>query len=708
MAPMNPVIRGWIFVLGILASVTASSWGQTGIGPEQARERIAELRAEIAHHDELYFKRATPEISDFAYDQLKRELSELESDFPGVAAGIPSPSSLGDDRSGDWPTSRHIEPMRGLEKTYAEAELRAFDRRIAQQLGKNILGYVIEPKVDGIAINITYENGHLVRAVTRGNGIEGDDITANALTILSLPHDLQLIAPYGLPNPIPELVELRGEIHLTLAEFARINDERAATGEPEFAHPRNLAAGTAKLLDSEAATTRHLDIVFFGLGACQPTTIVPATHGELRELMANWGLPVVTPASMARGGDELWQAVQALQQSRHGLPYPTDGVVVKLDSMAGQRALGATDEAPRWAMAFKFAPDRAETNLLAITIQVGRTGVLTPVAELDPVELAGSTVARASLHNRDAIARLDLRMGDRVFVEKAGGIIPEIVGVKTSQRAADAPAYVFPSSCPACGTAVQQSDDTAAVYCPSAACPAQLIRRLEHFASSECVTIDGLGPALIDVLVSHGWVRNIADIYQLRRTDLMSLGDNVATSTDALLAAIERSKHVELRRLIHGLSIRGVGAVTARRLAGRFGTLDALATASLDELQATESVGASTAAGIRAFFAAPQNRTLVSALRDAGVDPVAPRTGRSEAGPLEGKVFVLTGTLPTLTRTEAVELITAAGGVVRDDVSANTDYLVVGKNPGTKLGRARALEVETLDEASLRKRLRRD
>lgn len=710
---MKSVIRRWILVLGALASVTAPSWGQTEIGHDrpkrdQAHERITALRREIAHHDELYFQRATPEISDFAYDQLRRELSQLEHAFPDAAAATPALPPLGDDRRGDWPTHDHVAAMPGLAKTYDLAELRAFARQNARELGREDLIYVIEPKVDGMAISITYEHGRLIRAVTRGNGTEGDDITTNALMIRSLPHELEPIAADGSANPIPELIELRGEIHLTFAEFERLNRERIAAGEPTFAHPRNLAAGTAKSLDAETVAARNLDIVFFGSGACQPGEIMPNTYHEFRELMARWGLPVVTPVATAHGADEMREAVQALDDTRDQLPYPTDGAVVKLDSLAGQRALGVTDGAPRWAIAFKFTPARAKTRLLAITIQVGRTGLLTPVAELEPVELAGSEITRASLHNRAVIARLDLRIGDQVVVEKAGEIIPQIVGVNLSQRAANTPSYAFPTTCPACGAEVEQAEDVVAVFCPNAACPGQLRRRIEHFASSACVGIDGLGPRLIDTLVDEGWVRSIADLYSLRRDDLLSLGDDITRSVDGLLSEIERSKHTELWRLIHGLGIRGVGAVTSRRLAGAFDTLENLATASAEELSTVESVGAATAANIVSFFAAPENDALVAALEKAGVVPVPSTTIRKAPGPLEGMVFALTGTLPSLTRAEAIDLITTAGGTVRNDVSSNTDYLVAGRNAGNKLEQARALGIEVLDEQSLRQKLGRD
>lgn len=673
-------------------------WAQLP-APAEARQKIEALRGEIAHHDTLYHQKAAPEISDYDFDQLKLRLRELERAFPEIAATVAPVAEVGDDRSGLFQTYRHRERMMSLDKTYAEADVRAFHARLAKQLGREDLEYVVEPKFDGFAVSVTYEKGRLVRAVTRGNGAEGDDITANALMIRRLPRSLRVAAEGGAANAIPDLVELRGEIYVSFAEFRRINAEREAAGEAAFANPRNLATGTIRQLDAAEVGRRNLEIVFYGIGACEPAATRPVTQRALHEQLRAWGLPGGEKYWMARGFAELWRAVQEFGRLRPSLGFPTDGAVAKLDSGVLQREVGATDSAPRWAIAYKFAPERVETQIAAITVQVGRTGVLTPVAELAPVSLGGSTVARATLHNRDEIMRRDIRVGDFVYVEKAGEIVPAVVGVDVARRPASAQPFAFPEVCPACRAPVSARTGEVAVRCVNPACPAQLRRRLEHFVSNECVDIGGLGSAMIDALVSKGWVKDIPDLYRLRRTDLLTLGRDVERSTDRLLAAIEASKRGELWRFIHGLGIPQVGAAAAKELARRYRSLDALAAAASGaSLAPTDPVGR----GVAAFFAEPRNRAAVAALVAAGVQPVAPVVGSERLG---GKTFVLTGTLPTLTRAQAVQQIELAGGKVGNNVSRNTHFLVAGAEPGAKLEQARALGVKVIDESALREML---
>ncbi len=609
-----------------LAAGAAATWGQEAReewpGEAGVRRRIAALRAEIAHHDRLFFQAAAPEISDFAYDQLKSELLELEQTFPGVARELPDPSPLGDDRTGLFPTWKHRVPMLSLDKTYRETELRAFVARLARQLGPSEPDFVVEPKIDGVAISAIYEKGRLVRAVTRGNGREGDDITAHARRIRSLPGNLRRAAPDGTPNPIPEMVEVRGEIHVTFTEFNRINRDREAADEAPFAHPRNFVAGAIRRLDAMAPDEPGLDVVFFGWGAWEPASASPVTQHEFHAQVRAWGLPGLAKFRRARGADAVWAEVQACGRFRDELGFPVDGAVVKLDEVAARRRIGETDRAPRWAMAYKFGPERGETRLQGITVQVGRTGLLTPVAELAPVELAGSIVTRATLYNRRAVERLDLRVGDLVVVEKAGGIIPVITGVDQSGRPAESRRYEFPSSCPACGTAVAQLGGEAAVRCPNAACPAQVRRRLLHFASRDCADIDGLGPATIEALVARGVVTTVADLYRLRPEDLAAAGRGGGAAADRVAAAIERSKHADLWRIIHGLSIPHVGAAAARNLSRRFGSLDALAAAGREDLEA--AAGSAAADSIVVFFREARNRAMVAALAGAGVGPAAP------------------------------------------------------------------------------------
>lgn len=704
----------WLLVCVLGANPPASSAGAAEpvavSAPQQppaaiaaARERIASLRAEIARHDALYFQQAAPEISDFDYDQLKLELAGLERNFPELA-GPATAAAIGDDRTGRFPLRRHREPMRSLDKTYAETGVREFHRGLAAQLGATELECVVEPKVDGVAINVTYERGAFVSAVTRGNGREGDDVTANVHAIAALPHELRAIAPDGSTTALPDLIELRGEIFLPLAMFERINRERLAVGEPPFAHPRNLAAGSLQRLDPQEVAERGLALVIHGWGACEPAALAPRTQHEFQQRLAAWGLPALDRQWRARGADEIWRAVQACRQARAQLAYAIDGAVVKLDPVAQQQLVGATDAAPHWAIAFKFPPERIETRLRAITLQVGRTGLITPVAELEPVNISGSTVERATLHNRATIERLDLRIGDFVVLEKAGEIIPAIVAVNTARRAPEAPPFAFPTVCPGCGSELAQANGEAAMRCRNRACPAQVRRRLEHFASAAGVQIDGLGPATIDALVARGFVQDVPDIYRLGRGDLLAPGRGAEKTADRLLAAIEQSKRAELWRFIHGLGITDVGAVTARQLARDFAGLDALANADFSDPQVQQrldasGIGPATVRALAAHFSEERNRAVCAELLALGVQPAvdSPRPNAQ----LAGVVFVLTGKLSRFTRDEARTRIEAAGGIVREQVSGKVDYVVAGAAPGEKLEQARALGVTVIDEAEL-------
>ena len=610
---------------------------------------------------------------------------------------MPAVAEVGDDRSGLFQTYRHRERMMSLEKAYTEAELRAFAARVAKATGRREVAFVVEPKFDGLAVSVTFEQGRLVRAVTRGNGVEGDDVTGHVLAIVGLPRTLRVPEPGAGADVMPVVIELRGEVYVPFAEFQRVNAEREAAGEARFANPRNLAAGTLRQLDASEVTRRGLAVVFYGIGACEPLTAYPTTQYGLHARIRGWGLPGVEEVWRAMGTDALWGAVQTLETARASFAFPTDGAVVKLDEMAWQREVGVGESAPRWAVAYKFASERAETRLRGITIQVGRTGVLTPVAELEPVVLAGSKVARATLHNRDEIARRDLRVGDFVYVEKAGEIIPALVGVNRARRPAEAVPFVFPTVCPACQTPVVQRAGEVAVRCPGAACPAQLRRRIEHFASKAGVDIEGLGPVTIEGLVGRGVVKELADLYRLRREDVAVLGKNVSKSAERLLGAIEASKRVELARVIYGLGIPQIGAVAAKELARECGSLEAVAALG----NAAAPAGASAAVrAAAAYFAEPKNRTVARELIAVGVRPTVGATGAGGRA-LLGKIFVLTGTLPTLSRAQATEKIEAAGGKVSGSVSARTDYVVAGTEAGVKREQARTLKVPVIDEAEL-------
>ncbi|MGH7946443.1 MAG: NAD-dependent DNA ligase LigA, partial [Opitutaceae bacterium] len=590
---------------------------------------------------------------------------------------------IGDDRSGLFQIFRHGVPMMSLDKAHSAADVRAFHTRLAKILRRADLEYVVEPKYDGLAISVTFEKGKLVRAVTRGNGIEGDDITANVLRIAGLPPALRDAGKLTTPQRI----EIRGEIYVPKAEFERVNTERESAGEPRFANPRTLAAGTVRQLDARGVAGRGLRVVFFGLGACEPESSRPRTQHELHAALKAWALPTIEESWTARGIDELRGAVDAVERARAGLAFPTDGAVIKLDSVAEQKTAGASEAGPRWALAYKFAPERVETEVHAITLQVGRTGVLTPVAELKPVQLAGAIVARATLHNRGEIARKDIRIGDFIYLEKAGDVIPAVTGVNLERRTSASKPFQFPITCPACHAPLVSSDAEVAVRCPNHACPAQVRRRVEHFASKACLNIENLGPAMVDALVGNGWVNDLPDLYRLRRADLLTLGKNNEKSVDRLLAAIEKSKRAELWRIIYGIGLPQIGAATAKDLARQCGSLAGLA-----------EHGPKAAA----VLAEPRFQGLIAELISVGFAPAGASTqGTAAATSISGKTIVLTGTLPTLSRAEAIAKIQAAGGKVAGTVSRKTDYTVAGEAPGAKLDEARQLGVAILDEAAL-------
>lgn len=678
------------------------AWAQpspSGASPAVAREQISVLRAEVARHDALYHRKAAPEISDADYDTLKRQLREWEATFPAIAREVPAVAEVGDDRSGLFKTYRHRERMLSLEKAYTEAELRAFAARAAKAAGRTDVAMVVEPKFDGLAVSVTFEGGRFVRAVTRGNGSEGDEVTAHVAAIAGMPRRLREaeVGEGVSGGAVPAVIEVRGEVYVPFAEFQRLNAEREAAGEAGFANPRNLAAGTLRQLDPDEVARRGLAVVFYGIGACEPQTALPVTQRELHGRLRAWGLPGIGQTWTATGAEELWRAVQTVERARAGFAFPTDGAVVKVDELRLQREMGVGESAPRWAVAYKFAPERVETRLRAITIQVGRTGVLTPVAELEPVALAGSTVARATLHNRDEIARRDVRVGDFVYVEKAGEIIPALVGVNRARRPAESVAFAFPEACPACGSPVVQRTGEVAVRCPGAACPAQLRRRIEHFASKAGVDIEGLGPAMIDALVERGAVKELADIYRLKRETATVPGRAAGKTVERVLAAIEASKRVELARVIYALGIPQVGMVAAKELARQCGSLEAVV--ALGTAAAPEGAPPAVRAAA-AYFAEIRNRAMVADLIAVGVRPTVQAAGAG-ARLLAGKTLVLTGTLPSLSRAQATAKIEAAGGKVSASVSARTHYVVAGTEPGSKLEQARALKVPVIDEAEL-------
>lgn len=659
-------------------------------------KRIESLRVEIARFDEHYYREAQPEVSDSEYDELKRELEGLEKQYPELSSADSPTNTVGDDTRDGFESYQHRLPMKSLDNTYSKDEFFAFVERVEKGLELEGIAFVVEPKIDGVAVSVTYEDGKLVRAVTRGNGTEGDDITANVLFIEELPRELK-------GKNLPETIEIRGEIYMRNDEFDRINAERNAAGLEEFANPRNLAAGTVKMLDRDEVAKRSLNVILYGLGFCEPQIV--AAQSEFHARLAEWGFPVGERFWKISGADEAWAGIEELDSIREALPYPTDGAVIKTDSLEHQDLLGATSKAPRWAIAFKFAAEQSETILEDITIQVGRTGVLTPVAELKPTKLAGTTVSRATLHNQEEMERKDVRVGDSVIVEKAGEIIPAVVRVLIEKRPENSLPFVFPSACPSCEAPTQKLEGEVALRCVNPECPAQVRGRLEHFASRQCMDIEGLGEAVVDQLVERSLVSTLSDVYRLTFEQLLELEKFAEKSARNLVDAIDRSKRVDLWRLLHGLGIPQVGVSAAKDLAKAFGGMAELRSADLERLIEIDGIGEKTAQGIVTFFENPQNASNLDELYGLGMDPVAPEVPSGAEAIFDGMTFVITGTLPTMKRDEAKTLIESKGGKVAGSVSKKTTYLLAGESAGSKLTKAEKLGVEVLSEADLLERI---
>ena len=668
---------------------------------ESPRDQILRLRAAIQRYEELYRKKHTPEISDFEFDKLVDQLADLEREFPMFAG---PDLGIGDDKSEGFQQADHKAPMLSLDNTYDEADFRAFGDRLYKALGGTGLEFIVEPKVDGVAVSLTFEKGQFVRAVTRGNGARGDDVTANVSLIREIPRTLK---------GAPDLLEVRGEIYMELAEFQRLNQLREAEGEPLYANPRNLAAGTVKLLDGEEARKRSLSIVCYGLGACEPASAFPSLR-EFKTKLKAWGFPIRDDIDVQQGVDAAWKAIQQLDVLRRDLPFPTDGAVVKVKRLEDQRRAGTTSKFPHWAVAFKFPPDQAETILRKISMQVGRTGAITPVAELDPVLLAGSTVARATLHNADEISRKDIREGDTVRIQKAGEIIPQVLSVVLAKRPADAQPFDFEARLKELGLDAARDGEEAA-YKLRAPSRDMKVRRLVHFASKQCLDIDGLGDAVAEQLVDLKLVDVPVDALGITPPQWRMLEGFKDKSVDNMMAGLEQAKQRELWRAIHALGIPNVGMQTAKDLARHFKSMDALESAQPGDLLLTKvgkkggvsyesvisGVGIEVSESILSFFSDPNHRDWVKAMRAAGLNLVEAAAAGSVEG-VAGKTFVLTGTLPTLGRDEARDLIEKAGGKVSGSVSKNTHYVVAGEEAGSKLTKAQELGVAILDEAGLR------
>lgn len=659
-----------------------------------SKERIIRLRQEIERHNRLYYQDAAPEITDQDFDALLAELGALEALHPELADADSPTRRVGSDVSGGFAPVRHLVPMQSLENTYSEGEVREFVARVLKGLPGENVRFTIEPKVDGVAISLLYENGRLARAATRGDGQTGEEVTRNVLTIAGIPEQVE-----GFPGGV---MEIRGEIYLPKQQFARLNEARDEEGLPAFANPRNAAAGSLKHLDARVVADRGLRGIFYGFGAL-PVDFARSGDEFIRRLQDS-GFPVPEHCQPASSMEEILTAIRAWDSKRHGLEFETDGAVVKVDALAQRARLGSTSKAPRWAMAFKYPPERVTTRLVGITIQVGRTGVLTPVAELEPVSVSGSRVSRATLHNEEEIHRKDLRVGDHVEIEKAGEVIPAVVGVVTGRRDGSERPFAMPATCPSCGGPVSREEGQVAYRCANPSCPAQLLRRLGHFASRGAMDIEGLGERMVTQLVESGLVRSIPDLYRLRPEDLVALERMGEKSAANLLEAIMSSKRRPLWRLLFGLGVLHVGAVAARNLAAHFQTLDRLAAATEAELITLPDVGDIMAHSIHQWFRHPQVHALLNELRSLGLNLEETEITPPQGGPLDGTTWVLTGTL-SIPREEAAERIRLAGGKVSSSVSKKTTYLLAGADAGSKLEKAQALEVAIVDERGFRRML---
>ena len=648
------------------------------------RERVEELRRQLEYHNFRYYVENAPEISDFEFDTMMRELQDLERAHPELSDPNSPSVRVGSDITSEFRSVKHRFPMLSLGNTYSLDELHEFIARIEKEAGPT--EFVCELKFDGTAISLTYEDGRLLRAVTRGDGTQGDDVTANVRTVRTVPLRLR-------GDDWPPYFEIRGEILMPYASFDKINAEREAAGETLFANPRNAAAGSLRQLDPGVAAKRKLDILVFNLQLAEGVTF--RTHSETLDYLRALKFKVI-PYTLCRDMDKAEQLITQLGETRYELPYDIDGAVMKLNSLAGRERLGSTAKFPRWAAAFKYPPEIKETVLQDIVVQVGRTGVLTPRAIVAPVHLAGTTVTAATLHNQDFITDKDIRIGDTVRIRKAGEIIPEILEVVPAKRPADAVPYRLPDRCPVCGAPVVRDEDGAALRCTGAECPAQLSRNLAHFVSREAMNIDGLGSAIIDLLIEEKMVSNPADLYALDYAAFAKLPGQGKKSAANLKAAIEASKQNDLARLLCALGIRQVGSKAAKVLASTFGSLDALQHASLEDLTAVPDIGETTAQNILDYFASPQSQDLIDRLRVAGVNFMS--TNQVTDTRFAGKTFVLTGALSLFTREEATEKIESFGGKAASSVSKKTTYVVAGESAGSKLRKAQELGVPVLSE----------
>lgn len=658
-----------------------------------AEQRMAELTETIRYHEYLYYVKNEPEISDAAFDELMEELKRLEAAFPDLRRPDSPTQRVGGAAAPDFAKVPHQPPMYSLDNAFSEEDLRDFDRRVREGLGGEPVAYVCELKIDGLSISLRYEDGLFVQGATRGDGETGEDVTENLRTIGSIPLRLD-----GSEAPVPPRLIVRGEVYMTKQVLEELNAALAAAGKPLLQNPRNAAAGGLRQKDPRKTRERRLDAFLYQVADAEALGITD--HWSALERLAAWRFKVNPHRRLARSIDEVIEWVAGWRERRHELPYEIDGLVIKVNDLAQQRRLGFTSKFPRWAVAYKFPAEERETTVVGISLEVGRTGVVTPSADLAPVRIAGTTVKRATLHNEDYIREKDIRIGDTVIVRKAGEIIPEVVRVVLEKRPADAQPWTFPKTCPACGAELVRTEGEAAVRCTNNLCPAQQYRAILHFASRDAMNIEGLGEALVQSLLDHGLIEDAADLYRLpeKRDALVNMERMGEKSVENLLAAIDATRQNPLHRLIFALGIRHVGERAARLLADHFGSMEAIEQASLDELMAIPGLGPKIAESVRSYFASPRSHQLLAKLRAAGVNMQGQKKAGAAEGPLSGMTVVVTGTLTRWGRKEVEELIQQLGGKASGSVSRKTSFVVAGEAAGSKLKKAQELGIPVLTE----------
>lgn len=661
----------------------------------EARKTIEDLKMSIRRHDRLYYVMASPEISDREYDALYRKLKDLEGEFPELVTADSPTQRVGGEPITGFKSVKHISPMMSLDNTYSADEMREFDERVRKNLKGEDVEYTVELKFDGVSISLLYEKGSWKTGATRGDGTYGDDVTNNLKTIRSIPFNFD-----GRCGNIPKVAEIRGEVYLTKKAFLAINDEKEKNGEELFANPRNAAAGSLKLLDPKVVARRHLDLYIWGMGYCEGMDF--RTHVEVLDYLKEEGFKVNPHYKVCKNIEEAIKYCDSWQAKRDELDFEIDGMVIKINNLAQRGKLGATSKSPRWAIAYKFQAEKALTQVKDIIVQVGRTGAITPVAILEPVRLSGTTVSRATLHNFDEIGRLDVKIGDHVYVEKSGEIIPKVLSVAKDKRTGRERPFRIPSECPVCGSRLARLPEEVALRCGNIGCPAQIKESILHFASRHAMDIENMGEAIVGQLVDKGLVRDYGDIYGLKIEDVRKLEHMADKSAANLIDAISHSKSRELNRLIFALGIRHVGENAAWVLAGHFLSVENLEKAKTEELTAIHEIGGVMAGSIFNFFRNPGNRAVLKKLRDAGVNM---KTVKTIAGPkpLQGKTIVVTGTLKSFTRSGIEELIRKLGGSPASSVSKNTDFVIAGAAAGSKADKAVTLGVKIISEEEFKK-----